>query len=182
MALLGNSFVGKTCLMNNFISKTASMYYRPTFGCEISHTQLRVDGELCKLTIRDTAGQEALNSVVPFYCRNVHGAIIVFSIIDEKSFAALPKWINFLHDNAPTASILIFGNKSDLAAERTISEEQAEKFCLERGFPYIEGSVMTGQNVSNAFTVITKECKKQIWMPYPPFPTPSPKPHPFCQC
>jgi small GTP-binding protein len=186
LALVGNSSVGKTCLMNRFVDDSFSIDHVPTVGCDIRLAQLRVGGELCKLTIRDTAGQEIFHSLVPLYCRNVHGAIIAFSITDESSFDALASWINLLHEMNPTSSVVVFGNKSDLAAERTVTEEQANHFCREQGFPYVEGSAKTGQNISDVFTLITRECMTQFPMSPPPGPRPSlfpgSSPVPICKC
>ena len=49
---------------------------------------------------------------------------------------------------------IIIGTKADLSYKREISKkEEAEQFAREQGFPYIETSALTGENVEETFAL-----------------------------
>jgi GTPase SAR1 family protein len=83
--------------------------------------------------------------------------IVVYSIIDSASYANVEGWANLAKQFAPSALILIFGNKSDLEAKRCVRADEAEQWCDGQGFSFMEGSAVTGEGIDMAFmTVIQK--------------------------
>jgi small GTP-binding protein len=110
----------------------------------------------CIFDLWDTSGQEAFHSLTQSYTRRARGAILVFDVTDHDSLDALAKWRDILRDTSPRAQIVIFGNKTDEAAKREVSTEEANRFAEETGGLLIEGSVKTGQNVRSVFVAMAK--------------------------
>jgi Ras-related protein Rab-6A len=154
VVLLGSLAVGKTSLVSRLAGQSIPTIHRHTVGCDVVNATLFIDGQKCRLSIRDTAGQEAYHALVPIYCRDARGGIIVFSVTDESSFEDLPKWIGFLTAISPNAKTVIFGNKTDAVDARVVEYDQARRFCDEAGVLYLEGSAFTGANATSPFEAI----------------------------
>jgi Ras-related protein Rab-6A len=109
--VLGESFVGKTTLARKFSGESMDTDYQPTIGSDTFFATVELLGETHRVSIRDTAGQEKFNSLVPLYCYTAHAEILVYSATKCTSFSSLPKWIDYLRSAASDASVLVFGNK-----------------------------------------------------------------------
>lgn len=57
-------------------------------------------------------------------------------------------------------TIILVGNKSDLAHRRAISKEEGEQFAKENGLLFLEASARTAQNVEEVL-------QKQFPFPFP---------------
>jgi small GTP-binding protein len=152
VVVLGSSGVGKTSLVQRLTEQSFSSQIQSTVGVEFKTWlyQLPTGGEI-KLNIWDTAGQERFRSVSKAYFRNAMGAILVFAIDSESSYAELDSWLADLHQAAmPNAAVLLVGNKTD-AANREITEEQAAEYCKRHELEYLETSAKEGTGVQEAF-------------------------------
>ena len=78
-----------------------------------------------KLQLWDTAGTERFRSVSRSYYRGAAGAILMYDVSSRHSFASLP---TFLMDAralaSPNLSVLLAGNKVDLASENTVHNDE----------------------------------------------------------
>lgn len=89
------------------------------------------------------------------YYRNAHCAVVVYDITQSTSLEKARSWIRELQRQAdPSIIIALCGNKSDLAARRQVSEEEAKKYAEEEGLMWGETSAKTGEGVSEIFTEI----------------------------
>ena len=104
------------------------------------------------MMIWDTAGQERFYTIAKAYFRSALGIILVFDICDRESFDQLPRWLRDARMEAdPHCSVMLVGNKADMAAERKVSQEEAEAFAKAHELNYIETSAKTGDNIEEAF-------------------------------
>ena len=151
IVMTGNSGVGKTALVERISEDVFADAHVPTVGAQFIAIELSVNGNQCTLELWDTAGQEVFRSLVGFYAREAKGAFVLFDLTDKASFLDLTRWLEFVHENAPQAKIIVFGNKSDLAESREVSPEDVDAFITSKGLTYFEGSAKTAQNVKDAF-------------------------------
>jgi small GTP-binding protein len=156
VVLLGNSGVGKTALVERVSEDIFQSSHVPTVGAQFISLELMIGTEKCILELWDTAGQEVFRSLIGFYARDAKGAFLLFDVADHRSFDDLPKWINFIHENAPDARVLLFGNKIDLTDTREITRGVGQDFADKKGIVYFEGSAKTGENVRDAFDRMTE--------------------------
>lgn len=86
------------------------------------------------------------------------GALVVYDITKENSFENVDKWLAELKENA-TADItmMLVGNKTDLAQHRQVSTEQGKAYSSERGITFLEASALTSSNVEASFLQILSE-------------------------
>ncbi|KAI4882049.1 hypothetical protein NFI96_007678 [Prochilodus magdalenae] len=154
--LLGDGGVGKSSLMNRYVSNKFDSHLFHTIGVEFLNKELEVDGRQVTLQIWDTAGQERFRSLrTPFY-RGSDCCLLTFSVDDSQSFLNLSHWRKeFAYyadvkepDNFP---FVILGNKVDVT-ERQVATEEAQRWCHENGgHPYFETSAKDATNVAEAF-------------------------------
>ena len=88
-------------------------------------------------------------------------------------------WVRELQRQAdPSIVIALCGNKTDLAARRQVSQEEAQKYAEEEGLMWMEASAKTGEGVQDIFMAIGT-CAFHI-LPYYPGTSPSERPRWFC--
>jgi len=160
LILIGDTTVGKSSLLKYFTDGKFFEVSDPTVGVDFFARLVTVaDGTKIKLQIWDTAGQERFRSITRSYYRNSVGALVVFDTCNKKSLDNVPMWImEAKRYIAPHHAVfMLVGTKSDLAAEREVSADEAVKVADFYGIPYVETSALRGRNVEAAFTTITQE-------------------------
>ncbi|WZZ23746.1 hypothetical protein YC2023_007147 [Brassica napus] len=146
------SGVGKSCLLLQFTDKRFQPVHDLTIGVEFGARMVTVDGRPIKLQIWDTAGQESFRSITRSYYRGAAGALLVYDITRRETFNHLASWLEDARQHAnPNMSIMLIGNKCDLAHKRAVSKEEGEQFAKEHGLLFLEASARTAQNVEEAF-------------------------------
>jgi small GTP-binding protein len=161
--VLGSSGVGKTALVQQLIDKTFVPSLQSTVGVEFKSWPYRTSsGEEVKLNIWDTAGQERFRSVSKAYFRNAIGALLVFAVDSDSSYADLDAWLSDLRQSSnPSAVILLVGNKTDVG-DRQISEDQAREFAMRHELEYIETSAKSGSGVEDAFVRLAQRISDKV--------------------
>ena len=155
LVLLGDTSVGKSCIVNRHMRGTFSVYQEPTIGAAFSTSRIDVGTHIINLEIWDTAGQERYKSLAPMYYRGASGAMVVFDITSKDSFEGAKSWIREIKNNGKANCIIyLVGNKSDLKELRKISTLEAKKYSEIIDVPYIEVSAKTGENINNLFHTV----------------------------
>jgi len=150
---IGDSHVGKSCLLLKYIDNKFSNLYVSTIGFDLKHKQITLkDGNKAKLTLYDTAGQERFRSLARNYIRKANGILLIYDISDKSTFININKWMENIEDEIDTKlPIILVGNKSDLNDKRKVTNEEGGNKAKEYGFPFFETSCKTGDNVNNVF-------------------------------
>jgi small GTP-binding protein len=161
MCIFGDGGVGKTTLVNRFITGQYSEDYSMTIGVDFYTKNIDVEGISVNLQIWDFAGEHQFKSLLPNYVIGASGGIFMYDISRFSTLKNLDEWLNILR-KAPdeeeyTFPILLVGGKSDLEFEgkRVINSEYAAEYGKERGLDnFIECSSKTGENVEKIFYTI----------------------------
>lgn len=157
LCLLGESGVGKTCLVNRFVSDVFSEHESLTVGAAFTTKTVRVGDNSVLFQIWDTAGQEKYRGLAPMYYRGSAAAVVVYDITDEKSFNEMQTWISELKQLGPPNIVLaIAGNKSDLEQERRVPYATGEAFAKNSNALFTETSAKDGSNVHDLFRTIAE--------------------------
>jgi Ras-related protein Rab-8A len=144
--LLGDSGVGKTCLLTRFAEKKYSPSLVTTAGIDFKVQYFEVNGVKIKCQIWDTAGQERFHVITKAYYKGAHGIALVYDTTDRKTLDNIDYWLGNISDNAQDeVEQVLIANKVDLP--RVINEEEGTKVAEARGIRYLETSAKTGTNV-----------------------------------
>ena len=155
---LGEAAVGKTSLVNKYVTGKFQRDYHRTLGIDISTYDAQIDDHLFKLLIWDLAGQDIFRDLRTRYCQGASGGILVFDLTRPQTIDTIPKWVEaFREAVGPDPLLILLGNKADLDKQRKISPAQGETAAKELGlFQYKETSAKTGQEVTTAFNTLAK--------------------------
>jgi Ras-related protein Rab-2A len=156
--VIGDSFVGKSCLSLKAAKGLYDENYNPTIGFEFLTFFVKISDINIKLQIWDTCGQEIYRSLISSFYRNSSLAILVYSIENKNSFHSLDSWLNDIKTlGNPDINIFLIGNKIDLEDKREITKEMGEEFCKNHGIKlFLETSAKTGINAQNVFLEASK--------------------------
>jgi len=158
MIIIGDSGVGKSCLSIRGTKDVFEPMYSPTIGFEFMAFYVKVNGQIIKMQIWDTCGQEVYRSLISSFYNNSSLAFIVYSIDSKESFNNLEFWLNELRVKAnPDINIFVIGNKCDLEDKRQITKDMAKEFCENNKIKlFLETSAKTGFNAQNIFIEASK--------------------------
>lgn len=156
LILNGDYQVGKTSLIRRFVENKFEKDYISTIGVQLSKkTILLSEKTKMNFIIWDVGGQEKFDiNRVRFY-NGANAALIVIDRTRPNNIKSIEKWYKDIQKSiSRTIPIVIVGNKSDLADEIVISEEEIKEVAKQFGFHYILTSALTGENVNDAFLYI----------------------------
>ena len=103
--LVGESNVGKTCIMHRFIKGTFKDNSTPSLSASYAEKNIQLkkykDKEM-QFGIWDTAGQEKYRSLSKNFFQNASVALIVYDITNESTFEEIKKfWYNNVIESCP---------------------------------------------------------------------------------
>ena len=130
ITLLGESSVGKTSIINQYVNKKYMETNLTTIGCDKFSRVVNIQNKDILLNFWDTAGQERFKSLSPMFLKGSNIVILVYDITNEESFNALENfWINIVRDNTENIVLGIAANKNDLYENEKVNEEKVRKFA-----------------------------------------------------
>jgi small GTP-binding protein len=161
--IIGDTGVGKSCLLLQFTDKRFQPIHDLTIGVEFGARMINIENKPIKLQIWDTAGQESFRSITRSYYRGAAGALLVYDITRRETFSHLTRWLQEARQNShQNMVIMLIGNKSDLEHRRQVSKEEGEAFALENGLVFLETSAKTAANVESAFVKTAEKIFENI--------------------
>ncbi|CAM9161168.1 unnamed protein product [Scytosiphon promiscuus] len=166
LVLLGDTAVGKSCLVVRFVRDEFFEYQEPTIGAAFLTQKVQLDDATVKFEIWDTAGQERYRSLAPMYYRGAAAAIVVYDVTNKESFNGAKSWVKELQRRGdPNVIIALAGNKADLEHRRQVQSEEARQYAEDNGLIHMETSAKSAQNVKNIFVEIAQKLPKATVQP-----------------
>ena len=170
IVFVGDICVGKTSIMNRFISNefheeydvniffnfNTTLIFQATIGVDFATKMIEFRNNSIKLQIWDSAGQERYKALIPSYVRGAAIIFIIYDLSDNNSFANLESWINFIKQvNTDESLLILCGNKCDL--QRRITYKEGYELAQKNNMLFFETSAKTGENVNlMMYTAISK--------------------------
>jgi len=160
--IVGDTAVGKSCLLLQFTDKRFQPVHDLTIGVEFGSRTISIDtkegSKQIKLQIWDTAGQEKFRSITRSYYRGTSGALLTYDITRRETFEHVTEWLEDCRKYSnPNIVMMLIGNKCDLEEKRAVSREEGEKFAKQYGLFFLETSAKTDDHVDEAFIATAKE-------------------------
>ena len=162
LMVIGEGAVGKTTLVNRYVTGTFERDYKTTIGSQFAVKLTHVsppEAEYAigiKIQAWDVAGQARFKAVRKMYYSGAAGIILVFDVTRRRSFTELSKWVQEADESIGIrVPFLCVGNKTDLP-DRAVPADEAKKWAEDNGFLYLESSAKTGEGVADMFTVLAE--------------------------
>ncbi|GFR42242.1 hypothetical protein Agub_g3136 [Astrephomene gubernaculifera] len=152
--LLGDSGVGKTCLLTRFAHDNFDEKVASTIGVDFAVKRLSVYDKRVKLTVWDTAGQEKFRTLTSTFYRGAKGIILVYDVSRPDTLRHLEEqWLQELqlYGTEPEAVRMVVANKVDVGDARRVSWHEGSDFARRHGCLFVETSAKTNVAVATAF-------------------------------
>merc|ERR1711934_862907 len=163
LLLIGNSGVGKSCLLMRYADNAFTENFFNTIGVGFKIRTIELDGKILKLQVWDTAGQERFRTITSSYYRGAHGIIIVYDVTDQDSFDNVKQWLQEIERYASeNVKKLLVGNKCDLHQKKVVDYTNAKEYADQLGIPSLETSAKANTNVEQAFITMASEIKNSM--------------------
>jgi|EP00550_Attheya_septentrionalis_P005776 Ras-related protein Rab-8A len=163
LLMIGDSGVGKTCLLLRYANDSFSPTFITTIGIDFKIKNIKVDDKKIKMQIWDTAGQERFRTITTSYFRGAQGILMLYDVTDRRSFESIRNWINQIEQHADVhVNKVLVGNKCDMLDEKVVSTEEGQKLAKEYGIPFFECSAKNNINVESTFLNLAKNVKNRI--------------------
>eukprot|EP00727_Mastigamoeba_balamuthi_P011974 m51a1_g74 putative rab gtpase (217) ;mRNA; f:238126-239268 len=163
LLLIGDSGVGKSCLLLRFSDDSFTPSFITTIGIDFKIRTVELEGKRIKLQIWDTAGQERFRTITTAYYRGAMGILLVYDVTDEKSFSNIRNWIRNIEQHATeNVNKILLGNKCDMADKKQVDYERGKALADEYGIRFLETSAKNSINVEEAFITLARDIKKRI--------------------
>ena len=161
---IGDSNVSKTSIVRRYLYNVFDPQNLATIGVAFSFKEVTLEcGQIIKLRLVDTAGQEKFRSVTKSYYKNTDGVLFVFDYHNKETFENISEWIqNFEenHNGKENIPRFLLGNKSDL--EHKVSEEEINKFLEQHKnkYRFEPTSALDNINIEKVFQELAEEVYK----------------------
>eukprot|EP00300_Choanocystis_sp_HF-7_P009130 c16276_g1_i1.p1 GENE.c16276_g1_i1~~c16276_g1_i1.p1 ORF type:complete len:215 (-),score=59.09 c16276_g1_i1:133-744(-) len=163
LLLIGDSGVGKSCLLLRFSDNSFTPSFITTIGIDFKIRTIELDGKRIKLQIWDTAGQERFRTITTAYYRGAMGILLVYDVTNQETFQNIRNWMRNIEENAAeTVNKILIGNKSDLEDKRQVSTQEGQALAAEFGIPFFETSAKTDENVEESFVTMARDIMARL--------------------
>ena len=157
LLLIGDSGVGKSCILLRYSDDSFTSSYITTIGIDFKIKNLEIQSSKVKLQIWDTAGQERFRTITTAYYRGAMGILVVYDVTNADSFHSVRNWLKQIDANAgPHVVRLLVGNKAD-SDERVVPTSEGEALAKEYGINFFETSAKMNISINEAFEAISSD-------------------------
>jgi Ras-related protein Rab-1A len=156
IVLIGDTCVGKSCILVRFSDDIFNDNYVTTIGVDFRFKTMIVKEKVAKIQIWDTAGEERYRSITTAYYRGAAAILICCDCTNIESFNNVNNWVEEIgkYTDKDTVDKIILMNKCDLEKERKVERSEIEKFEKESGLKVLEVSAKTGEGIDKAFEYV----------------------------
>ena len=156
--LAGEGGVGKTTLLHRFVEGKFSAETKMTIGVEFFLKETQIDGQQCTLQLWDFGGQERFRFLLESYVLGAKGALLMFDLTRPMTLDNLDQWVGIVRKSDPNLPVMFLGTKNDLSEEIMINDDYAQTIKEQlKLFEFLRVSSKTGENVQQAFQILTEK-------------------------
>ena len=173
--IIGDSGVGKSCVLMRFVDDVYTDHYTTTIGVDFKIKTIHHNDQVIKLQIWDTAGQERFRTITSSYYRGDNAIIMMYDVTVPDSFANIKHWQNDVNRyTLENVTKLLVGNKSDLEKKQVVDYLSGVALANELNVPFIETSAKNSMNIDRAFMLMVDAISKgqraseKLSIPYKP--------------
>lgn len=163
LLLIGNSGVGKSCILMRYADNSFTENFFNTIGVDFKIKTITLNDQVIKMQIWDTAGQDRFRTLTSSYYRGAHGIIIVYDVTNRDSFDNVRQWMQEIEKFASeNVNKLLVGNKSDLEEQREVTYDEGVELAKKFDIPFLEVSAKNSLHVDDTFTTMATEIQTRF--------------------
>ncbi|KAL5500586.1 hypothetical protein EMCRGX_G012175 [Ephydatia muelleri] len=159
LALIGDSGVGKTCVVTRYADNQFKPPYEMTIGNDIKVKKILLNGKTIKLLIWDTGFL-----IPPSIYRGALGIFVLYDLTMRHSFERVKFWLTVIETNASASGLemMLVATKCDDWPNREVTTTEGMRFAEEHHMAYIETSARSNHNITEAFEIMARNiCAKR---------------------
>ena len=169
LCIFGDGGVGKTTLVNRYLTKVFDEDIKMTVGADFYVKDLEVDGKKIVIRIWDFGGEQRFKVLLPSFAKGADGGIFMYDITRYTSVKNIDDWLSIFEKNVREKQIqipiIMVGGKLDLQEKRSVETEDAVELSEKHNLQgYFECSSKTGDRVEDIFESITRKMMKYTGM------------------
>ncbi len=169
LCIFGDGGVGKTTLVNRYLTKVFDEDIKMTVGADFYVKDLEVDGKKVVIRIWDFGGEQRFKVLLPSFAKGADGGIFMYDITRYTSVKNIDDWLSIFEKNVREKQIqipiIMVGGKIDLQEKRSVETEDAVELSEKHNLQgYFECSSKTGDRVEDIFESITRKMMKYTGM------------------
>ena len=146
--IVGNSRVGKTCLISRYINNIFKEKYISTIGLDFETKYLNKNNKKYEIELIETKLENNLKI-------KYEGIIFVYDTTDQQSFDDISNYIEFIQEKkGKKFNMILLGNKIDEEEGKKVFKETGEKLAEEKEVKFYEVSCKDGTNVNEAINAL----------------------------
>lgn len=160
IVLIGETSVGKTSIISQFVEKTFQYEQQSTTGGTFSSKTVKCSNDkILNLEIWDTAGQERYRSITKMFYKDANAVILVYDITKKESFEQLNiYWAKQVQELCPSNVIFaVAANKADLLEDEQVTEEEGREFAKSLNAIFALTSAKNKAGIEKIFLEIAKK-------------------------
>ncbi|MFX1364971.1 MAG: Rab family GTPase [Promethearchaeota archaeon] len=158
ICIFGDSGVGKTTLIDRYITNKYHEYIKSTLGATIHIKYFYFENGQIILQVWDFGGEDRFKFLIPSYAKGSSGGIFMFDLTNYESLTNIVNWLPEIRKIMGKLPILMVGSKLDLEQQRICKKEEAlDLLYSHKLYAYLECSSKTGENVEIVFKIMLKE-------------------------
>jgi len=164
LLMIGDSGVGKTCLLLRYANDSFSPTFITTIGIDFKIKTVPIDNHVVKLQIWDTAGQERFRTITTSYFRGAQGILLVYDVTDRGSFENVSNWMSQIEQHADiNVTKVLVGNKCDADPSKIqVTEAEGQALADQYGIKFFLTSAKNNVRVSDAFETVARDVKNRL--------------------
>ncbi|KAL4473212.1 hypothetical protein ABPG72_015593 [Tetrahymena utriculariae] len=159
----GNANVGKSCLIERYLSNIFLENYTPTVGIDYRAKFHIINQTKVQIKLFDIPGQNRFQDIMLSQLRKVDGVVFVYDISDMDSFLDIKHWQEKVKstDNQNIFQLLI-GNKCD-KLDKQVPLSQGQEYAYDNNMNFFETSAKNGKHVEQSIMKLAEKiyCEKQ---------------------
>ena len=159
--MLGSFSVGKTSLIERYVSSIFSEKYHTTVGVKVSKKQMTVDQKNLMLMLWDIAGEDEFATIRSTQLRGMAGYVLVIDGTRMQSFDVAMSIHHLARKQLGNLPMVFALNKADLK-DQWVLDQPALDSLQATGYPVLETSAKLDANVGKLFTILGQQLVTQV--------------------
>lgn len=149
---LGDTSVGKSCLIKRYCEGKFVAKYIPTIGVDYGVKPVSLGDFEVRVNIWDLAGPREYVEVRNEFYKDAQGGVLVYDVTNRSSFESLSAWVEETKRNGASDMVLVVAATKADQPSRKVTEKEGRDWAMSQGMQFFEVSAASGEGVAFLFS------------------------------